>query len=131
MESIVDIPLENSGELVSVSKASGSIARSFRQDVIVSAVGIALLLICIIRLKGSFVNRMHMSVRGRWQKIALLVFSVVLIGAALYAVLTKPDKLWSVYRLFYYLVFTAFLRSSSSEMCCPNCCKKKKLSCVI
>ncbi|MCR5279815.1 MAG: CPBP family intramembrane metalloprotease [Lachnospiraceae bacterium] len=61
---------------------------------------------------------MYLQVKGRWQWIGVCVLILCLVGILFYHLLTKEDRITSIFLLFYYVFFIAF----SEEFVCRGAC---------
>lgn len=104
---------KQAGTVILVRDASQDIPGILKQNVIVAAMPVVLLISFVAILKGRFMDEMYMRL-SRDEKVRIvqtriiILLAVVLAGIAAYAFATKSDKITVIYSLLYYVMFIAF-----------------------
>lgn len=104
---------KQAGTVILVRDASQDIPGILKQNVIVAAMPVVLLISFVAILKGRFMDEMYMRL-SRDEKVRIvqtriiILPAVVLAGIAAYAFATKSDKITVIYSLLYYVMFIAF-----------------------
>lgn len=104
---------KQAGTVILVRDASQDIPGILKQNVIVAAMPVVLLISFVAILKGRFMDEMYMRL-SRDEKVRIvqtriiILPEVVLAGIAAYAFATKSDKITVIYSLLYYVMFIAF-----------------------
>lgn len=104
---------KQAGTVILVRDASQDIPGILKQNVIVAAMPVVLLISFVAILKGRFMDEMYMRL-SRDEKVRIvqtriiILLVVVLAGIAAYAFATKSDKITVIYSLLYYVMFIAF-----------------------
>ena len=106
------------GELIPVRRASEDLPAAFRQGMIPFLIPLCLFLLFAALLKRDFPERMYLTLRGRWQRIAALVLAAGIFGLTAYCLIVKEDRTAVLYSLFYYVVFIGF----GEEFVCRDVC---------
>ncbi len=96
------------GEVISVGLSSAQPAAFLLQSLREFLIPAVLLILFALVLKKDFRSGMYMTLKGKWQRIAAIVFIAAILGFTIYALVTKPDKAAILFSLFYYLVIIAF-----------------------
>ena len=96
------------GTLLSVRDFSGDLSGILLQNVIVSAVPMAIFLIAFMLLRGNFADAMYLKVAGKKQWTVLLILVAVLMAIAIFCLVANENWISVLYSLIYYLVFVAF-----------------------
>lgn len=109
---------KENGTLIPSTQASTDIPGIFLQNLMISVVPIILFAIFLFALKKDFVGEMYLRIPGKWQWLGVSALILCLIGILVYHLITKEDRITSIFLLFYYVVFIAF----SEEFVCRGAC---------
>lgn len=109
---------KKAGVLISASKASSDIPGILFQNILTCAVPILLFIIFLLLLKKDFPEEMYLKIKGRWQWGGALVLLAFLTGAVVYSLISRGDRISTIYCAFYYTFFIAF----TEEFVCRDVC---------
>ena len=117
---------KKSGVLISSSEASSNIPGILFQNLLTSAVPILLFIIFLMLLKKDFADEMYLKIKNKWQWGGILALLAVFTGAVVYFLISREDRISTIYCVFYYTFFIAFTEEFVCRDVCTWLLKKEK-----
>lgn len=89
------------GTILSVRNLSGDLSGILLQNVIVSAVPMAIFLLAFMLLRGNFADAMYLKVAGKKQWTVLLLLAAVLMAITIFCLAAKENWISALYSLYH------------------------------
>ena len=109
---------KKAGVLISASNASSDIPGILFQNLLTIAIPILIFVVTLLILKKDFPDEMYLKINGKWQWGGVLVLLAVFTGAVVYFLISKGDRVSTLYCAFYY----TFIISFTEEFVCRDAC---------
>ncbi len=118
--------LKQKGIHISIESSSRNIPGLLAQNLLEFVMTFIILVISIVMLKKEFINEMYMKVEGKKQWMLVIFLIAVYMGRIIYYLVTSDNKIMGIYRIFYYLIFVAFVEEFICRGVCAYLVKDEK-----